>query len=153
MTAAVTPTPTAFCTSTNGSQTPVMPNSTHCAAIQALFVHTVPANDGRGVLAVVADEALLGVVLAARASAAERSRAGAGRRATQQATSAATATNATAITSVVHRTRYSAAGSCSAKNRGIWRSDVLGRAREPQARAREHRRDVVALRRASPRTS
>ena len=48
MTAAAVPTPTAFWTSTMIGQNPVMPNSTHCAAIQALFVHTVPANAAAG---------------------------------------------------------------------------------------------------------
>jgi hypothetical protein len=48
MTAAAVPTPTAFCTSTMIGHTPVTPNSTHCAAIQALFVHTVPANTAAG---------------------------------------------------------------------------------------------------------
>ena len=32
----------------------------HCAAIQALFVHTWPANDAAGVLGVVVDEVLVG---------------------------------------------------------------------------------------------
>ena len=48
MIAAAIPTPTAFCTRTMTGQMPVMPNSTHCAAIQALFVHTVPANTAAG---------------------------------------------------------------------------------------------------------
>ncbi len=43
MIAAEVPTPTAFCMMTMSGQNPVTPNSTHCAAIQALFVHTVPA--------------------------------------------------------------------------------------------------------------
>ena len=48
MTAAAVPTPTAFCTRTISGHTPVIPKSTHCAAIQALFVQTVPANTAAG---------------------------------------------------------------------------------------------------------
>ena len=48
MTAAAVPTPTAFCTSTMSGHTPVIPKSTHCAAIHALFVQTVPAKTAAG---------------------------------------------------------------------------------------------------------
>ena len=48
MIAAAVPTPTAFCTSTMIGQMPVMPNITHCAAIHALLVQTVPAKTAAG---------------------------------------------------------------------------------------------------------
>ena len=106
-------------------QKPVMPNSTHCAAIHALFVHTVPANDGGGVLAVVVGELVLGVLLELRRGC-RGSRRARDRREIHSATTVATTMKPTAMTSVVHRTRYSAAGSCRAKNRGICRSTFSG---------------------------
>jgi hypothetical protein len=44
----VAPTITALLTSTNTGQTPLIPRPTHCAAIQALFVHTIAANPADG---------------------------------------------------------------------------------------------------------
>ena len=44
----VKPTPIEFCTSTNTGQNPLTPNSTHCTAIHALFVHTLAANEACG---------------------------------------------------------------------------------------------------------
>ena len=48
MIAPVVPRPIAFCTSTYTGQIPVTPKSTHCMAIQALFVQTMPMNAAAG---------------------------------------------------------------------------------------------------------
>jgi hypothetical protein len=48
MTAVVVPMPCAFCSSTYGTQSPVIPKATHCAAIHALFVQTWPVNEAAG---------------------------------------------------------------------------------------------------------
>ena len=48
MTPTARPTFTAFCISTMIGQIPVTPNSTHCAAIHALLVQTIPANSAAG---------------------------------------------------------------------------------------------------------
>ena len=48
MIAADCPIPIAFCRITLGTQMPVMPKATHCAAMKALFVQTCPANEPEG---------------------------------------------------------------------------------------------------------